>query len=262
MKHPYYRLITFTLNVILFCHTSAVLSQTTTGSLSGTVTDVNGGLIPRAKVGARLRDALIADGRGVFKTETDDEGKFTIKNLPTGVYEVRVSFEGSEAQIERIVSVPKGKTVELAIEFSHACDQVSERSGVVNDEDKAHVVRSTLTQAVSSKLSLLDQKQRDNGVILSTENIKPEWVKEVAGIRISLMAQKQIRRKADREGDFLFLSFPEIRARGQCIAVTIANTWAVGRHSRTIYLSGGGYTYEYRKQSGKWIGKLVNGWVS
>lgn len=262
MKHPCYRLVAFTLSVILSCHPAAVLSQTTTGSLSGTVTDVRGFLIPRATIQATPRDALSVDARGVFETKTDDQGKFTLKNLPAGVYRVRAGLEGSGVEVEKIVSVPKGKSVEIAIELGHACAQLSEARGFVSDKDKAQVLRLTLTQAVSSKLALLDQKQRDNGVILSTENIKPEWVKDVPGIKISLMAQKQIRRKAEREGDFLFLSFPEIRARGQCIAVTVANTWAVGKHSRTVYLSGGGYTYEYRKQSGKWVGKLVNGWVS
>jgi hypothetical protein len=76
------------------------------------------------------------------------------------------------------------------------------------------------------------------------------------------MGQRQIQRKADREGDFLYTSFPEIRIRGACIAVTVANTWAVGRRSRMVYLSGGGYNYEYRKQSGKWVGKFVSGWIS
>lgn len=262
MKLPYYRLVALTLCVVLFCHSATVVSQTHASSLSGTVTDISGALIPKAKVWATPRDPLTANRPGVFESETDHQGKFTLKNLPAGVYTVRVGFDGSEAQIARIVSVPKGKAVELAIEFGHTCEQASEGAGVITSKDKAEVLRSTLAQAVSSKLGLLDKKQIDNGVILSTENIKPEWVTDVPGIKITLMAQRQIQRTADREGDFLLLSFPEIRAKGNCIVLTLANTWVVGKHSRTVYLSGGGYTFEYRKRSGRWVGKLIGGWVS
>ncbi|MGH9906176.1 MAG: hypothetical protein ACRD8U_11425, partial [Pyrinomonadaceae bacterium] len=100
------------------------------------------------------------------------------------------------------------------------------------------------------------------GVILSTRNIKPEWIKGIQDTTIKLMSQKQIQRKADREGDFLYLSFQEIKVRGTCIVVTVSNTWAVGKNSKGFILSGGGYTYEYRKQSGKWMGRFVSGWVS
>jgi Carboxypeptidase regulatory-like domain len=262
MKRTTHLLVIYTLTLILICRPLAIFTQMATGSLGGTVTDTIGALIPGAKVIATLRDAPATGGRRVFETKTNDEGKFNLRNLPAGVYEVRVSFKGSEAQVERIVSVPKGTAVEIAIEFGRGCDTISDRSGVVGDEDRAEVVRLTLAQVFSSKSGLLEQEQRDKGVILSTSNIKPEWVKDVQGIRIRLMDQKQIQRRADREGDFLYISFPEVRVTGACIAVTVTNGPAVGKHSRMIYLSGGGYTYEYRKESGKWIGKFVSGWVS
>jgi len=262
MKLTPNRLVIYTLTLILFCQPVAVFSQIGASSICVTVTSTLGALFPRAKVVATLRDAPATGGPRVFETETNEEGKFNLRNLPAGVYEVRVSFKGSEAQVERIVSVPKGTAVEIAIEFGRGCDTISDRSGVVGDEDRAEVVRLTLAQVFSSKSGLLEQEQRDKGVILSTSNIKPEWVKDVQGIRIRLMDQKQIQRKADREGDFLYISFPEVRVIGTCIAMTVTNGPAVGKHSRMISLSGGGYTYEYRKESGKWIGKFVIGWVS
>ena len=57
-----------------------------------------------------------------------------------------------------------------------------------------------------------------------------------------------IQRKAAQKGDFLYLSFPEIKEKGECISVTVANSWAVSKRSKMFYLSGGGYTYEYRKE--------------
>lgn len=262
MKRTPNRLIIYILNLILTCQPVPGSSRMATGSLCGSVTDTQGALVPRAKVIATFRDARAKGDPRVFETETNDEGKFNLKNLPSGVYEVRVSFRSSEAQTERIVSVPKGTTVELAIEFGRGCDKLSERSGVVEDEDMAEVLRLTLAKASSSKLGLVTQEQLDKGIILSTRNIKAEWVKDLQGVSIELMDQKRIQRKADRKGDFLYVSFPGVRVTGGCVAVTVANTWAVGRRSKMIYLSGGGYRYEYRKESGKWIGKFVTGWIS
>src|SRR5258707_301166 len=158
----------YTLTLILLCPPLATFTQMATGSLGGTVTDTIGALIPGAKVIAALRDAPATGGPRIFATETNDEGKFNLKNLPSGVYEIRVSFEGSEARVGRIVPVPNGTAVEIAIEFGRGCDTISEQQGVVGDEDRAEVVRLTLARAFSSKLGLLEQEQRDKGVILST----------------------------------------------------------------------------------------------
>ncbi|MDX6712220.1 MAG: Carboxypeptidase regulatory-like domain, partial [Blastocatellia bacterium] len=227
MKRTSHILVIYTLTLILLCQPLAIFSQMATGSLCGTVTDTLGALIPRARVIATLRDALATGGPRVFETKTNDEGKFNLTNLPSGVYEVRLISDGSEAQVERIVSVPKGTAVEIAIEFGRSCERISDRSGVVGDEDRAEVIRLSLARAFSSKSGLLEQERRDKGVILSTSNIKPEWVKDVQGIRIRLMNQKQIQRRADREGDFLYISFPEVRVIGTCIAVTVTNGPAV-----------------------------------
>lgn len=255
-------LVVHLLNLILFSQPAAVFSQTASSSLYGTVSDSNGILIPRAKVLATLRGPISTGSPRLFETETNDEGKFSLRNLPSAVYEVRVSFAGSESKAEEIVFVPKGETVEIAIQFGRGCDGIAGGAGVVNDVDKAEVVRLTLAQAISPKLGLLEQEQRDKGVILSTRNIRPEWIKGVQGITIKLMSQSQIQRKADRERDFLHMSFPEVRVKGTCIVVVVANSWAVGKRSRVLYMSGGGYKYEYRKESGKWMGRFVSGWVS
>src|SRR6266481_8020115 len=151
MKRTSHILVIYTLKLILLCQPLAIFSQMATGSLGGTVTDTLGALIPGARVIATLRDAPATGGSRVFETKTNDEGKFNLKNLPSGVYEVRVSFEGSEAQVGRIVSVPKGTAVEIAIEFGRGCDTISEQQGVVGDEDRAEVVRLTLARAFSSK---------------------------------------------------------------------------------------------------------------
>jgi hypothetical protein len=233
------------------------VSQTATDSLSGRVMDLMGILIPQAKVLATRR----SDPPVTFETKTDDSGKFTFTNLPPDVYQVSVTREDVGTTIERTVSIPRNRTVLLDIQFSIGCDDVSEPAGAISDDEKAEVFRSTLAQATDSRLALLDQKQRETGAVLSTQNIKPDWVPALRDLRIQLLTPDQIQRKADSQGDFLFLSMPEMKIRSQCIAVMLSNNWANGKASKNLNMSGGAFAFEYRKESGKWVGKSVGNWV-
>lgn len=78
------------------------------------------------------------------------------------------------------------------------------------------------------------------------------------------MTPKEIKHRADTEGDFEFYSFPVIKAKGSCVEISWSYFYAQGEVSRKtrIYMSGEGKTYEFRKIDGKWIKKYVSGWVS
>lgn len=254
MKRIYLRVIACTLSVVLLYPAFVVVSQTNTGLLSGVVTSFSGSVIPKAEVWATRK----SDRRASFETRTDDSGKFLFTNLPPDVYAVTVRLE-SGVTVERTVSVSRGRTAQLDISFGSGCNNVPE--GTVSDADKAEVFRSMLTRVVAPESGLLEQKQRETGVILSTKNIKPAWVQGFEGLNIQLWTPNQIQRKADNEGDFMFLLVSEMKVRRQCIAVTMGITWAQGKNSKAVYMSGGGMIYEYRLESGKWVGKYVTGWV-
>ena len=253
MKRIYVRVVVCTLSVVLLYPAFAV-SQTNSGSVSGTVIDVLGIVIPRARVWATRK----SDQGARFETTTDDSGKFSFTNLPPDVYRVSVS-QDSGVTTEKIVTVSPGRMAQLDIQFSSGCDNVPE--GTVGDDDKAEVLRAMLIQGIEGR-SLLDQAQREAGVILSTKNIKPEWLRDFQGLRIQFLTPNEIQRKANKEGDFLFLLIPEIKVRSQCIAITLSNTWAKGKRSKSFSMSGGVLIYEYRKESGKWVGKVVASGIS
>lgn len=63
----------------------------------------------------------------------------------------------------------------MDINFGTGCNNVPEAS--VSDADKAEVFRSMLTRVADSESGLLEQKQRETGVILSTKNINPHGCK-------------------------------------------------------------------------------------
>ena len=259
MKRVYLRVFTCTLSVVLLYPAFAVVSQTNTGSLSGMVTDVMGAAVPKAKVWAIRK----SDQRVTFETTTDDSGKFIFTNLPPDVYQVTVGREDTKngSATEQFVTVSPGRMAQLEIRFGSGCENVPEGNDEVSDADKAEVFRAMLMQATTPQWGVLDPKQREVGVILSTKNIKGDWLQGFEGVSIQLWTPADIQRKADDEADFLYLWIPEMKVRGQCIAVTLSNTWAVGKDSKSAYMSGGGLTYEYRKESGKWVGKFITGWV-
>ena len=246
------RIIACTLSMILLYPAIVAVSQTNSGSMSGIVVDVLGIVIPKAKVWATRR----SDQSASFETRTDDSGKFSFTNLPPDVYQVTVS-QNSGATTEKTVSVAAGRMAQLEIQFSSGCDNVPE--GSVSDDDKAEVLRATLIQGTA--WGLLNPEQRETSVILSTKNIKRDWLQGLEGVSIQLRTPDEIQRKADDEGDFQFVEIPEIKVRRQCIAVTLSNTWAKGKRSRSLYMSGGVLIYEYRKESGKWVGKFTAGGI-
>ena len=71
--------------------TSAILAQTVTGSITGTVSDPSGAVVPKAQVMAintdtGVRTSVISDGAGIY----------TVRFLPIGNYRVEISAPGFE----------------------------------------------------------------------------------------------------------------------------------------------------------------------
>lgn len=79
------------------------------------------------------------------------------------------------------------------------------------------------------------------------------------------MTPEEIQKKADSEGNFLYIRFSSINVKDSSnIEVAIDNTWAVGKeNSNIVYSSGGGCTYRYYKENEKWeVESLVECWQS
>ncbi|MBV9678544.1 MAG: carboxypeptidase regulatory-like domain-containing protein, partial [Acidobacteriaceae bacterium] len=73
----------------LVCVTAAAFGQLYTGSITGTVKDPTGAVVPNANV-------TITDvGKGFnYTATTDNGGIFTVKNLPPATYKERVEAPG------------------------------------------------------------------------------------------------------------------------------------------------------------------------
>src|SRR5205085_10266123 len=83
--------------------------QSATATLSGTVTDQNGAVIPGAQVTA------IQKATGIeHATTTNSEGLYVLTNLPPGEYEVKVQAQAFATKISKApIALQVGQTVKL-----------------------------------------------------------------------------------------------------------------------------------------------------
>jgi outer membrane receptor protein involved in Fe transport len=91
--------------LLLLLLTAVAAAQTFRGTILGTVTDQNGAVVAGAQVTVKNTNTGL-----VRSTLTDDEGNYTIPELPIGPYEVRVDQSGF------VSSVVSNVTVEVASE--------------------------------------------------------------------------------------------------------------------------------------------------
>ena len=129
---------------LLVCFSALTISaQTFRGTILGTVTDPNGNVIPGAKVTAKNVNTGIER-----TTNSDDEGNYTISELPVGIYEIRVEQTGF--QIFKItgvvVEVSSEKRVDAQLSVSGGSTDV-----LVALQEQVETTSTTLGGTIQSK---------------------------------------------------------------------------------------------------------------
>ena len=105
-----------TLLVSLTC-AGLVLAQVTTGTISGTVRDETGAVLPGVTINAVNTDTGIA--RTVI---SDDEGRYHAVNLAVGPYEIRAELTGFQSSLRSGVQLTIGR--EAVVDFAFLCETV------------------------------------------------------------------------------------------------------------------------------------------
>jgi len=149
MKHRLLRVITPLVCVALM--SSLAYGQVTT-SLSGTVTDSSGAVLPGADVVAK------ADETGTtFTAVTNERGIFTIPAMPIGRYTVTVSLSGFKtvALSDIRLSTATAAQVTVKLELGQLSETVTVKSGTEVVQTQANTLGSTLTTEQISRLPLV-----------------------------------------------------------------------------------------------------------
>ena len=93
--------------IFAFCSLS-LLGQTATGSISGTVTDASGAVVPKATV-------VLTDEATTSKRETisNNSGFFNFAAIPVGSYTVTISAKGFRSWEERTITMTQGNNLNI-----------------------------------------------------------------------------------------------------------------------------------------------------
>ena len=110
--------------LVLLCATHAGAQTVTTGTITGTVTDTQGGVLPGATV-----TAVHTDTGTNYEAVTGADGRYTILNVRVGGYTVSANMSGFKDQKQDKVTVQLG--AEQTADFKLALASVSETVDVV-----------------------------------------------------------------------------------------------------------------------------------
>ncbi len=151
MKHRLMRVIAPLLCLATITSATMAYGQVTT-SLSGTVTDSSGAVLPGADVVAN------ADETGTtFTAVTNDRGLFTIPGMPIGRYTVTVSLQGFKtvALSDIRLSTATAAEVNVKLELGQLSETVTVKSGTEVVQTQTNTLGSTLTTEQITRLPLV-----------------------------------------------------------------------------------------------------------
>lgn len=127
---------------------TAALAQLITGSISGTVRDISGGVLS----GATVTVTNMETGQA-RTTRSSDAGRYTIPNLNLGRYQVSGNMAGFQTVIRNGIELTVGR--EAIVDMKLPVGQVAEQVTVTGEAPLVETTSSTLTSLVD------DQKIRD-----------------------------------------------------------------------------------------------------
>ena len=120
-----------------------VLAQETTATVTGTVTDQSGGVLPGVTVSLRH----VGTGR-TFEGLTGTEGGYLVPLLPIGAYEATFTLSGFQARTVRGITLNVNDRVQV--------DAQLQTGGV---SEVVEVTGRTLTQTTTAVQNLIDSRQ-------------------------------------------------------------------------------------------------------
>ena len=125
--------------ITAFLFGAAAYAQVTTGTISGTVADNTGAVLPGAKL------EILNEDTGVLRTvQTNAAGRYSAPSLGLGKYQVTSSLEGFQTQVHKGIELTVGR--EAVVNFDLAVGSISQKVEVTGE---APLVEST-TSSISS----------------------------------------------------------------------------------------------------------------
>ncbi|MBI4443400.1 MAG: TonB-dependent receptor [Acidobacteria bacterium] len=120
------------------------LRAQSTGTISGTVSDATGAVIPGAEISVRNVET------GLTRALTSNErGRYAVPQLPPGSYEISASTAGFQTEVRRGITLTIGR--EAVVDFSLSVGAVAERVEVTGEAPLIETTTSTVSGMIDSK---------------------------------------------------------------------------------------------------------------
>ncbi len=143
-------MLTRVLVLSLLCAAFAV-AQNVTASITGTVKDATGAVIPNATV-----KATNTGTKTQFEGTADAEGGYILRNLPVGVYTLRVEAKGFQAFEVRDLRLQVNETarVDASMNVGGTAESVTVSSNIVNVDTTSATLKTVVDQRRIEQLPL------------------------------------------------------------------------------------------------------------
>ena len=121
-----------------------LMGQTPTGSISGTVSDASGAVVPGAKI--TVTDVAKGISRVV---NTDNAGRYQAPGLIPGNYQLQVQMEGFQTEIRQGIQLTVG--MDAVIQFTLQVGQVAQTTLVTAEAPLVNTVTGTVSGLVDDR---------------------------------------------------------------------------------------------------------------
>jgi hypothetical protein len=157
--------------VVFFALGGLSRGQGTTGTISGTVKDTTGAVVPQAKI------VILNEDTGSSRTlQTDGAGRYTAPSMSLGTYEVTVSSDGFQTSIRKGIAITVGR--EAVVNFELGVGTVSQSVEVTGEAALVESTTSSLGALVDDRTLRdlpLNGRSYDQLALLQPGVVKMRW---------------------------------------------------------------------------------------
>ena len=137
---------------LIVCFAALALAQSERGTITGTVRDASGAVVPAANITITNTATNVATN-----ATSNDAGEFTVPNLPPGIYAVRVEKSGFRPTEEKGLNLDAAQTVraDLAIQVGTSTQAIEVQASAVSLQTEDAKSSTTLQNKLVNDLPLV-----------------------------------------------------------------------------------------------------------